>query len=245
MFTFSDHFSADETAGGRVYRIRTDSLIAALLCTAFFIVWGVVSTLAAAFDWDGSFGTRSVAFAAVSAVFWSGWALLGIWCIVTCLSYRLHVCDHFVQSTSCWRKRRIVFANLTRAVWRVFPAGGSLVLRDECSRLVVGFGEFLPQQRMELIAFFHERLREEVQEKWDRFEPHFSSSPEARKRSSCATRVLYACFVLSGVGFACFGVITRDFRHFIPAVVLVACGSWLAVSSWRSSARGKPSDGPG
>ena len=59
-----------------------------LIGTIFFVVVGLVSTLAAYFNVDGSFARPKLA-ALLFGLFWSAFTLLGIWLLLLYYKYRL------------------------------------------------------------------------------------------------------------------------------------------------------------
>jgi hypothetical protein len=155
-----------DALGGKEYRLPWQALAVGIICTTFFVLMGIGSSTAAALNVDGSF-PFPLTYAIIFGVFWSCMALLGVWLILSHRYYRLYICDHYVRETGCLRTRMIALNDVTRATWGRFC--GRLVLQSHRTKLSVWFQNFGPEERSELIIFFHQRLGEPVQHGWERF----------------------------------------------------------------------------
>lgn len=74
-----------------------------------------------------------------------------------------------VVSQGVVRRVEIDLAEAVDARWRIHPVGGSLVVRDPATRLVVNFSEYGRDQRHAIAARLREEIRPEVQSGWNLF----------------------------------------------------------------------------
>ncbi|AMV40384.1 hypothetical protein VT85_23335 [Planctomyces sp. SH-PL62] len=74
-----------------------------------------------------------------------------------------------VVSQGVVRRVEIDLADAVEARWRIHPVGGSLVVRDPATRLVVNFAELGRDQRHAIVARLREAIRPEIQSDWDLF----------------------------------------------------------------------------
>jgi hypothetical protein len=105
------------------------------------------------------------------AMFGCFFGALTIRTVVGLLAYprsRVLTSDFEVQVVGLFRTRTVVLANVTRAVWRHWPTGGSLVLRGPAGRVVIQFVDYAGGR--ELARFFRRTLRPEIQQGFERFE---------------------------------------------------------------------------
>jgi hypothetical protein len=183
---------------GREYRLPRSYLWLGLLATPFFFGMGAFSTIAALLNVDGSF-RYPLPTALIFGSFWSIWTLLGVYITLAYFRERLYVSDEAVRVVGCFRTRTVQLSRVGRAVWRAFPANGSLVLYGDGTRLVVDFGHF-PAARGLLIAFFRRSLPEPIQEGWQRFESYFVPGPAFLQRRQREGRIANLVSVGCGVG---------------------------------------------
>jgi hypothetical protein len=142
-------------------------LVLSLFCLVFFplvTIGGVAVTLA---NPDGSFA-RPVPFAIVWGIFFGGWSILSLYMLLACLRERLYRSSEAICSVGLFRSRTVLFADVTRAVWRCWPGGGSIVLHTEEVRLAVGFANYAGGK--ELADFLRKSLPDGVQVNYERYE---------------------------------------------------------------------------
>ena len=151
-----------------VYRLRRLYLAVGVGCTSFFVVIGVASTLAALFNIDGSF-PHPRTFAAVFAIAWSCWCLLGGYIVLAYFRERLFVNPHGVRHVGCFRSQTIPFDQLESARWRADGWDGNLVLRAPGRKIVVHFHNFSAEDRLDLVRFFRSTLDDRLQQNWPQF----------------------------------------------------------------------------
>jgi hypothetical protein len=148
----------------------------------FFALAGIVSTVVAAVNVDGSF-LYPVPTAIFCGCFWSGFSFLGVWLILAYYRERLLVSSQIVRTTGCFRTREVQLPEVVRAVWKSLLKGGGLALYDRAGKVVIRFGNYGEAEQVELIEFFRDRLDEHLQEGWERFESYcVPQSPTFRQR---------------------------------------------------------------
>jgi hypothetical protein len=215
-----------------VYRIRNYYLAVGLTCTACFTAFGVVSTLAALWNSDGSF-PHPLGFAVLFGVFWSCFSLLGIWLVLAYFRERLFVSDLGIRQKGCFRTRTLQFAQLITARWRTWPQNGSLVLKSPEQRIVVDFDNFQESERIELIEFFRQRLAESS-ENWIRFEASYLVPrvvpAQARRRHHVAMAGMFLAFGLF-FGFTDIFIPGQPRQPALAVANLVAAGGLCFLAS--------------
>ena len=155
--------------GYRCYRLRRFYLIVGIACTAFFSVVGVVSTLAAWLNIDGSFPNPRQA-ALIFAVFWSGFVLLGVYLIIAGVRGKLMVDDEHITTVGAFRTSTVRCDNVMQLRWRTYPAGGGVVIRDGQGKIKIELGSYSCVERDELIHWLRERFDASLHEKWEQFQ---------------------------------------------------------------------------
>jgi hypothetical protein len=116
---------------------------------------------------DGSFA-RPILFAIISGLFFGGWTLLSVYMLVACCRERLYASGEAVRSVGVFRSKTILFAEVSRAVWRCWPRGGSVVLHTAEGRLAIGFANY--EGGKELAAFIRAALQTELQTNYECYE---------------------------------------------------------------------------
>src|SRR5262249_33928900 len=163
----------------RLYKLPKSYLIISLLGVVLFAaatIGGIALPLA---NPDGSFA-RPVLAAIISGLFFCCLMLLCIYLLVACLYERLYVSSAAVRIAGVFRTKTVIFAEVTRAVWRFWPRGGSIVLHTDEGRLVIGFANY--EGRRELAAFIRATLPADVQTDYDRYESTNVPGSEAFQR---------------------------------------------------------------
>lgn len=192
MFATSDRQSVEGSGGGKDYRLSKQRLISGILCTVVFSGMAVASFTIGLMDADSSFARPLSAATCVGASY-SCFALLGVWLIVSCYRERLRISGDAVLAIGCFRRRVLQLSSISQVVWRVSPAGGSVVLHGENKRIVVYFVNYDPTSRRELIAFFRQALPEGIQKQWPRFESRLHPDPASVRRQ------MRLVFILIGI----------------------------------------------
>lgn len=154
---------------GRQYRLSRHSLEIGLAAVVMFALMGVGSVTAALLNSDGSF-RYPAAVAVIFGGFWSCLVLLGVWLILIQSRHGLFVDSTTVRVTGCFTTQQVRLANLTKTTWKSFNKGGSLVLKEHCNIVKIGFGNYTYEERQELIQFFREALAGREQDGWEQFE---------------------------------------------------------------------------
>jgi hypothetical protein len=185
---------------GKEYRLPKFYLVLGIVCSVFFAVAGIVSSVAAFLNLDGSF-LYPVPTAIVFAAFWSGFTLLGVWLILAYSRERLFVTPRLVRSTGCFSIRELQLTEVVRAAWKPILRGGGLVLYGLTGKITIHFGNFPATEQVELIDFFRASIPQDVQERWDRFEaccvPHSPSFHKRQDRDRLRSYILMPIFGLA------------------------------------------------
>jgi len=181
-------------------------------------------------------------FAMIIAAFFVG---ISIHLLLFYQRAKLVISDEEIESTGVVQVKRMSLADVTGAVWRLHPSGGSLVLRTRAAKITVYFDNYQPRHRAEIVDFFSTALPQSVQEGWTLFsyriaghygqEDREPGDGEVRLTRSkmniyIAVGVLAACFV----GVYCWWV-TADIRFLFAPLVM---GSSLFVVQLRIPRKG-------
>jgi hypothetical protein len=214
----------------RCFRLRRYYLYVGIVCAVFFAAMGIGSTVAALWNFDGSFARPKLA-ALIFGTFWSGFTLLAVWVIAAYFRERLYFGKGAIVQHGIFRSRTLEIGEVLLIKWRAWPVGGSVVIRTHSEKVTIHLDNFTRDEREELIRFLRETLAVEIQENWSRFEEvlHRSSPPEKRaSRGGIITiAVLLMCF--AGVFVYCwFAGLGRQYL-FIGVVNAVAAIWYL----WR------------
>lgn len=160
----------------RCYRLRRSLLFAGVACTGCFLAFGLLSSLTALWNVDGSFA-RPAQAALFFGLFWSAWVLLGVYITAAAVRERLYVSPRRIEKVGCLRTRTMQLEDVSSAQWRQIPRQGSLVLRGRNGKLTLEFGNYGTADRRELIARLRDYLDEHLQEGWAEFEARFPADP--------------------------------------------------------------------
>lgn len=174
---------SSNTAISRRYRLRRYYLIIGIVSTVSYLSMGVVSSCAAYWNIDGSFARPKLA-ASIFAVFWSCFTLLGVWLIVAYVRFRLYITDNRVSEVGLIGSATIDINDANQVVWRLIPRGGSVVVRSFDAKIKIGFDNYTPKERDELIAYCREQFRPEIQEGWLQFVERFLEPSLEHERHS-------------------------------------------------------------
>ena len=171
------HDSADlaQLEGPRCYRVHKIYLVLGTVGVVFFGTAGLVSTLAAATNFDGSFGRPVTA----AIVFGGGWfcvTLPGVWLILEYRRSRLFISADIVTKVGVFRAQTLLWSEITVAQWRANLQGGKLVLHGRAGKISIEFAAYRWGEDFKPIAFFRSRLSEQVQVGWDEFETNALSA---------------------------------------------------------------------
>jgi hypothetical protein len=152
---------------------------------------------------DGSFA-HPVTAAVVFTCGYGSIALLALYLLVACFRTSVVTTEGVVRINGAFRCRTVVLAEVTRAVWRGWPAGGSLVLYGPTCRVALSFASYRGGQQ--LAGVFRDSLPAEVQHGFGRFEamnaPH---SAAFRRRLEKDRRIATALAPVLGaalIGYA-------------------------------------------
>jgi hypothetical protein len=175
----------------KVYKPPKSYLVLSIFCLTFFPLIGVGGIALSLLNPDGSFA-RPVLFAIFDGLFFGGWTLLSLYMLVACRRCRLYASSDAIRTVGVFRSMTALFADVTRAVWRSWPRGGSIVLHTAESRIVIGFANY--EGGKELAGFLHANLPAELQANYERFEstnvPSSVAFQEGRSRQKRSAGVV-------------------------------------------------------
>jgi hypothetical protein len=180
----------------RVYQPLRKYLWIGAFLLAFFLLMGITSVVVALTSADGSFA-RPEAAAIIFGCFWSAWVLLSIYVLAFYLRARLRISATAITTVGVFRTATVLLDEITSARWRAWPAGGSLVLRGPTGRVVIEFAAY--SDGPNLVPFFREALRPEVQHGLERFEATSVPTSEGfQRRKERDRRMSYYTLPLLG-----------------------------------------------
>lgn len=212
--------------GTRCYRLRRYYLIVGLIGTVSFFSWGVVSTCAAYWNIDGSFALPTVA-ALIFGTFWSCFTLFGMWLILAYYSFRLYVTDSGVTEVGIIGSRTIEFSNVNRVRWRVIPRGGSVAMHGNEKRITIGFANFTPAERDELIDFCRNKFCPDLQENWSRFVEQLKEpTPERKRRSGVSSSITLLLLAFFAGTFTYFWFLGLGGEYLVLGIVNALAPLW-------------------
>ncbi|HMP03757.1 MAG TPA: hypothetical protein PKC45_14765 [Gemmatales bacterium] len=187
------------STGARCFRLRRYYLVVGVVCTVFFAVMGIASTVAALWNIDGSFARPKLA-ALIFGIFWSGFTLLAVWVIVAYFRERLYFGKAGVVQHGIFRSRTLLIEEVQQIRWRTWPVGGSVVIRTHSEKATIHLDNFTKDEREELIRFLRESFAVEIQENWSRFQDLLGRSSRQEKRVSRSGIITIAALLMSFAG---------------------------------------------
>jgi hypothetical protein len=151
------------------FRLRRSYLALRVLGTLFFATMAVVSVLGIYFEAPADRRAAGLAVGLGFAAFWLLLAAFGVWVLLAYWRERLAVHDAEIDHVGVIRRKRMRVPDMVSARWRCWPAGGSLVLKSNSTRLVIYFDNFAHDERRQLIRFFRESVPISLQTGWELF----------------------------------------------------------------------------
>lgn len=197
-------------ASTRCYRMRPYFRNVGIICTVFFTVVGVVSTYAAYFNIDGSFPNPELA-ALVFAAVWSAFALLGVWLLLLYRKYRLCINESSLRQTGILRDDQADLSLVDRLEWPRSPSSGNVRLSGMFGVVKIPLGSL--EDREEVTKFLREAIDQSKQTGWD----GMIDSPEKRRRSRQALRILIFVLATHAIAFAIVWTISRQWLFLVTA----------------------------
>jgi hypothetical protein len=210
----------------RCYRMRPYFRNVGLICTVFFAVVGLVSTLVAYFNIDGSFARPKLA-ALIFGLFWSAFTFLGIWLLLLYYRYRLFVNDSSLRQIGVLRDSQMDMSLVDELRWRRFPKGGSVRMSGVFGVLKIELGNFSIVNREELVAFLRQAISENRQIGWQQFNEQLADTPDKRKRSRRARILLALVFGGHAIAFGIVWAVGRDLQYLVMSGVNAVVAAYL------------------
>ena len=222
----------------RCYRLRRRVLIIGVVSTVSCLMFGVTSACAAYWNIDGSFARPRLA-AVIFSAFWSCVTLLGMWLIVAYVRCRLYVTDSCISEVGLVASTTIEIDDANRVVWRLIPSSGSVVIRSIDAKIKIGFDDYTPNERDELITFCRTRFRPEIQEGWSQFVERFlEPNPKRERHSRVAMLVLLLNLTFFAGSFVYLWLMGRGVQYLVLGIVNALVVLWYLWRRRVSSPRG-------
>jgi len=209
-----------------------------------FAVIGLASVFLAYFNFDDSF-PRPLFAATCFGLFWACFVLLGVFLLLLHRRYRLWVNADSVRQRGVLQDRTLDLSTVTELKWRRFPTGGSVRLSGVDGTLKIELGNFVQDQRDDVIAILRDATPEDRQYGWDEFRRQFE---DCQKRRIRTRRASWAISLLLAVHVIAFLVLwgLRFGNHFLlVAIFNLAFLIYLRRGMWGGrpdSEGGEPSD---
>lgn len=222
--------------GDSAYTPPRSALYVSLACVLFFLGMAVASCWVTLAYPNGTLA-RPVG-GLVMGGFWATFAVLAAVEVRGSRRRRVTVSATVVRVTSAFRERTVQLADVRRAVWRSWPAGGSLVINSSAGRLTIGFWSY--KGGKDLARLLRAALPPGVQAGYERFEASALPESEAFRRlhgrGAWRTQVaLTICLLGLGVLFLAAGVVREwDARLLLVAAINLAGGAVFARSIVRN-----------
>lgn len=217
------------------YRLRPYFRNVGLICTAFFAVVGLTSTLVAYFNVDGSFDQPKRA-ALILGLLWSAFTMLGLWLLLLYNKYRLFVNDFAIRQKGVIFDRQVEVNLIDELKWRRFPAGGSVRLSGVFGVFKIELGNLNIVEREEFVSFLRQVVPETSQIGWQEFNERFSENPSKKKQAIRVRYLLMMVFGAHAIVFGIMGAIGAGFRYFVFSGMNAAMVLYMVWSHRRKGA---------
>lgn len=202
-----------------------------LLGGLFFAAIGVLSIVVSLLNPDGSL-QRPVLAALVFGVFFGSFTGLFAWLFYTHRTYRLHLSESQISQLGPARSCRVSPAEISQALWRTRPRGGSLQLQTATSRFVIEFDLFTRTDRAAVIETLRQIIPTHLQHNWGEFHSRFEApSPERLQQQQRARSLLRMALLAFAVAFGALGVLGAGAQYLLISAINVGVLIWLKFSS--------------
>jgi hypothetical protein len=160
--------AAAPPATERVFTVRKDYWCLAIAGVTICPVLAALGVWLPLANPDGSFpeDKRIILAMFIGGVFGT-FALLSAYLLLACGRTRVEISPTAARAVGAFRDRTVVLADVTNAVWRAWPRGGSLVLYSPVGRVVLEVGVY--RDGRELVRFFRQALPLDRQHGYERF----------------------------------------------------------------------------
>lgn len=156
-----------DTAGVR-YRLKPQYLVLGIVGLVFCFTMDILSVVVAYWNVDGSFPHPKLA-ALIFTIVWTPFVLLGIWLIVAFFREQYLVMPEGITKWGCVFTTTIAFADVKQVTWNRRPVGGSVIVRDNSSRIKIDFLCFTSAEQDRLIEQLRDKFAVDIQENWTAF----------------------------------------------------------------------------
>ena len=222
------------------YRMRPYFRNVGLIGIAFCAVVGVVSTLGAYVNIDGSFAHPKLA-SLIFGLFWSAFVFLGVWLLLLYYQYRLFVNNLSLRQKSVLFDLRVDVNHIDVLKWRRLPEGGSVHLSGIFGVLKIELGNFNIVDRGSIVVYLRHAISETRQTGWQEFCEQFSNTPEKKKKANRFNNLLMLFFAAQAVVFGIMGAMGAGVQY----VALSAINATMATYMLWTHRRKRTTDGGG
>lgn len=134
--------------------------------TLGFLAWSIMGLCLALLDPDIPNRLAAVAMFGGIPLLMAGGML---WVLVAYYRHGLIIDGGRVAVRGVVRRREVDLWGVTEARWRIWPDGGSLVLRDDRARIVIDLDYYEAEERERIVGTMRSVLRPDVQVGWNLF----------------------------------------------------------------------------
>ena len=92
-----------------------------------------------------------------------------VWALLSCYRERFNINGDSIAREGIAHTKSVRFKDINDLKWRIWPAGGSVVLRSPNVRMPIDFEIFDPSEQLSLIRWLRSAVPEEVQSGWPEF----------------------------------------------------------------------------
>jgi hypothetical protein len=156
----------------RCFRPRLSYLITGIMGAIFFPTVGVVSTVSACLNLDGSFASPVLA-AVTFAAFWSGFTLLSVWALAAYFRERLVLGKSRIVRRGVFRLRTLAVGDVQEVRWHTRPRGGGITARTRSEKVTISLENFTWGNAWAIVRFFRDQLPRPIQHNWRDFGERF------------------------------------------------------------------------
>lgn len=103
------------------------------------------------------------------ALFWTGWMSLSGYLLLAYFNALLKLNGKTLTRRGVLRSQEILFDQSASIKWRIWPQGGSIVVRSPRGRIAFDLNDYEPSERVAIISCVHNALPPNQQTGWEAF----------------------------------------------------------------------------
>ena len=218
------------------WRLSKKSRNIALTCLPCFAAIGLGSVSLAWINPGGNIPNPGLA-AAFFGAFWGFWVLLSGYVLLLYRQYSLSIDGKRIRQVGVFSDRTFFCQNVSEIKWKRYPAGGTIWLSDQSSKLKIDLGNSTKEDRKEIIDRMRGLIAHDLQVGWEEFCQHFESAKK-RTASKRSRKFLIGIFAFHAIVFTVMGMFVFG-RQFVFAAIL---NSVMVAYLLRSAKRAKEGD---